>query len=134
METKILLNNFINQSEKINLHLEKFYHLYCGVYQDNGQRKYQYKFLGNLGLNYLHWTDEGYLKTFYGDNWKTEYEKCSKKFEFYHEQLKGFAAEILLAIERKEIEILNDGTYRISTDLKNKLEIDIIYKLSHSNK
>ena len=130
---KRILNDFLTQPEKIDRNLDKIYHLYCGVYQDNRKRKYEYKFLGNLGLNYLHWTDEGYLKTFYGDNWKAEYEKCSTEFEFYHKQLKDFATEILTAIDSKEIQILNDGTYRISSDLKNKLEIDEIYKLKHKN-
>ncbi len=130
---KRLLNDFLTQPEKIDLYLDKIYHLYCGVYQENGNRRYEYKFLGNLGLNYLHWTDEGYLKTFYGDNWKAEYEKCSTEFEFYHKQLKNFATEILSAINSKEIEILNDGTYRISNNLKNKLETDEIYKLKHPN-
>ncbi|AXE20121.1 hypothetical protein DR864_21400 [Runella rosea] len=130
---KRILNDFLTQPEKTDLNLDKIYHLYCGVYQENGERRYEYKFLGNLGLNYLHWTGEGYLKTFYGDNWKAEYEKCSTEFEFYHKQLKNFATEILSAIDSKEIEILNDGTYRISNDLKNKLETDEIYKLIHPN-
>lgn len=130
---KRILNDFLTQPEKIDLNLDKIYHLYYGVYQDNGKRKYEYKFLGNLGLNYLHWTDEGYLKTFYGDNWEAAYEKCSTEFKFYHEQLKDFATEILLAIDSKEIEVLNDGTYRISGDLKNKLETDDIYKIKRPN-
>lgn len=79
---KRILNDFLTQPEKIDLNLDKIYHLYCGIYLDNGKRKYEYKFLGNLGLNYLHWTDEGYLKTFYGDNWKAEYKKCSTDFNF----------------------------------------------------
>lgn len=131
---KKILNDFLNQPEKTDLNLYKIYHLYCGVYQDNGLRKYEYKFLGNLGLNYLHWTEEGYLKTHYGDNWKTEYEKCSIEFEFYHEQLKNFAIEILLALDSKKIEVSNDGTYKISNDLKNKLETDKIYTLKHRDK
>jgi hypothetical protein len=130
---KRILNDFLTQPEKMDLNLDKIYHLFCGIYQDNGQRKYEYKFLGNLGLNYLYWTEEGYLKTHYGDNWKTEYEKCKSEFVFYHEQLKNIASEILLAIDINEIEILNDGTYRISHDLKNKLETDEIYKLKHKN-
>ncbi len=131
---KNILNDFLAQPEKTDLNLDKIYHLYCGVYQENGPRKYEFKFLGNLGLNYLHWTDEGYLKTHYGDNWKTEYEKCKSEFGFYHEQLKDFATEILFAIDNKEIEIFNEGTYRITKDLKNKLEISEIYKLKHLEK
>jgi hypothetical protein len=126
-----ILNDFLNEPEKTDINLDKIYHLYCGVYQENGQRKYEFKFLGNLGLNYLYWTDKSYLKTNYGENWKAEYEKCSYKFEFYHEQLKDFAKEILLAIEYKQIEVLNDGTYVISKDLKSKLETEQIYKLKH---
>ena len=128
---KRILNDFLIQPEKTDTNLDKIYHLYRGFYQDNGQRKYEYKFLGNIGLNYLHWTSEGYLKTHYGDNWRVEYEKCKTEFEFYHEQLKDFATEILLAIENKKIEILNGGTYIISNDLKDKLETDEIYKLKH---
>lgn len=130
---KRILNDFLTQSEKTDFNLYKIYHLYCGVYQDNGKRKYEYKFLGNLGLNNLHWADEGYLKALYGDNWKAEYEKCSTEFEFYHKQLKNFAIDILSAIESKGIEILNDGTYRISSDLKSKLETQEIYRLKHPN-
>lgn len=128
-----ILNDFLSQPEKANLNLDKIYHLYCGVYQNNEKRRYQYKFLGNLGLNHLYWTEEGYLKTLFGNNWKAEYEKCSAEFDFNHEQLKDFAEEVLLAIDSKNIEILNDGTYRISNDLKNILEIDEIYKLKHPN-
>ncbi len=130
---KRILNDFLTQPEKTDHNLVEIYQLYCGVYQDNGQRKYKFKFLGNLGLNYLFWAEEGYLKTHYGDNWKTEYEKCKSEFGFYHDQLKNFATEILLAIDSNEIEILNDGAYRISNDLKNKLETEEIYKLKHKN-
>ncbi len=130
---KRILNDFLTQPEQIDLNLDKIYHLYCGVYQGNGVRRYEYKFLGNLGINYLYWTDEGYLKTFYGNNWKAEYENCSTEFEFYHKQLKNFATEIVSAIDNEEIEIFNDGTYRISNTLKNKLEIDEIYKLKRPN-
>ena len=66
-------------------------------------------------------TDENkieFFKFLNGDNWKIEYGKCSTEFEFYHEQLKGFAAEIISAIDNKEIEIFNDGTYTITDDLK----------------
>ena len=130
---KKVLNDFITQPEKIDLNLEKIYDLYCGIYLEDGKRKYEYKFLSNLGLNYLFWTNEGYLRTHYGDNWKVEYEKISDDFQFYHEQLKTFATEILLAIDNKEIEILNDGTYTISNYLKSKMETDEIYKLKHPN-
>jgi len=130
---KRILNDFLNEPEKTDINLDKIYHLYCGVYKENGQRKYEFKFLGNLGLNYLHWTDKSYLKTNYGENWKAEYEKCSTEFEFYHEQLKDFAKEILFAINSKKIEIFDDGTYIISTDLKSRLETEEIYKLKHPN-
>ena len=128
-----ILNDFLNEPKKVDINLDKIYHLYCGVYQENGRRKYEFKFLGNLGLNYLYWTDKSYLKTNYGENWKTEYEKCLNEFEFYHEQLKEFAKEILLAIENRQIEILSDGTYIIAKDLEDKLETEEIYKLKHPN-
>lgn len=129
---KKVLNDFLAQPEKADIYLNKLYHLYCGIYQDDGQRKYEYNFLGNLGLNYFFWADEGYLRTMYGNNWESEYKKCLTEFRFYHEQLKGFAIEILLALDNKDIKIFNDGTYRITENLKNKLETDQIYQLNHA--
>lgn len=131
---KLLLCNFLTDSSNIHKYLDKFYNLYCGVYQDNGQRKYQFKFLSNLGLNYLFWVDEGYMKTNYGDNWEKEYKNCFNDFEFYHRQLKPFAKEILTALNDNKIQILNDGTYSISDDLKAKLEAEKIYELKHPDK
>lgn len=131
---KTILNDFLNQPERIDINLDKLYNLYCGKYEENKARKYEYKFLGNLGLNYLFWANESYLQTNYGDNWRTEYNIQKTEFDFYHKQLQNFATEILSAIESKEIEILDDGTYRISTELKHKLETDKIYELKHPNK
>jgi hypothetical protein len=73
------------------------------------------------------------MKANYGDNWKQEYERSFNDFEFYLEQLKPFAKEILSALNTDQIVILNDGTYTISDDLKSKLETDEIYKLKHPN-
>jgi len=126
-----VLSNFLTDVKNLHIHLNELYHLYCGVYQDNGQRRYEFKFLGNLGLNYLYWVDEGYMKANYGDNWKQEYERSFEDFEFYHEQLKPFAKEVLSALDTKQIVVLNNGTYTISDDLKSKLETDQIYKLKH---
>lgn len=131
---KSLLYIFLTDFSNIHKYLDKLYHLYCGVYQDNGQRKYQFKFLSNLGLNYLYWVDEGYMKTNYGDNWEKEYKSCFDDFEFYHRQLKPFADEILTALNDNKIQILNDGTYSITDDLKAKLETEKIYELKHSEK
>lgn len=131
---KLLLYNFLTDFSNIHKYLDKLYHLYCGVYQDSGQRKYQFKFLSNLGLNYLYWVDEGYMKTHYGSNWEKEYKRCFDDFEFYHRQLKPFADEILSALNEKKIQILNDGTYSITDDLKTKLETEKIYELKHPDK
>jgi|SRR5690554_230400 len=131
---KSLLFSFLTDFSNIHKYLDKLYHLYCGIYQDNGQRKYQYKFLSNLGLNYLYWVDEGYMKTNYGDNWEKEYKNCFDDFEFYHRQLKPFANEILGALNDNKIQILNDGNYVITEDLKAKLETEKIYELKHPDK
>ena len=131
---KRVLKHFLSQPEKIDLNLEKIYDLYCGIYHENGKILYEYKFLGNLALNYLYWVEEGYLKTHFGENWKSEYAKCQNEFKFYYDQLKDFAIEIVFAIENKQIEILDNGTYKISDELKNKIESDKIYNLKHPNK
>ena len=65
---KAILLNFLADYKKIDIYLDQLYHLYCGVYQDSGQRKYAFKFLGNLGLSYFWWLDEGYLKITFGEN------------------------------------------------------------------
>ncbi len=131
---KTILSNFLTDTTKVDRYLDQLYHLYCGVYQNNGERKYAFKFLGNLGLNYFWWLEEGYLKTTYGENWKTEYEKGIEDFEFYHKQFQPFANEILSALDDNRIQILNDGTYLITEDLKLKLETDTIFNLKHKDR
>ena len=131
---RTILNNFLTDYKNLRIYLDKLYHSYFGVYQDNGKRKYEFKFLANLGLNYLWWVDEAYLKTTYGENWKIEYDKCFDNFEFYQQQLKPFADQILTALHTKQIIILNDGTYNISDELKADLETDKIYELKHPDK
>lgn len=126
-----VLNTFLTDPKNLHIHLNELYRLYCGIYQGDNQRKYEFKFLGNLGLNYLYWVDEGYMRANYGDNWKHEYERSFNDFAFYHEQLKPFAKEILSALDTMQIRILNNGTYTISDSLKSKLETDQIYKLKH---
>lgn len=128
---KTLLNNFLSDVSNTHINLDKFYHLYCGIYQDEGQRRYEYKFLSNLGLNYLYWANEDYMKVNAGANWEVEYNNCFKDFAFYHAQLKPFAEEILGALDEHKIQILNDGTYLITDELKAKLETKTIYKLKH---
>ena len=71
-----LLSSFLVDIKNTHKYLDKFYYLDCGIYQDDEPRKYEFKFLRNLGLNSFHWMEEGYLKTHYGDNWKIEYQKC----------------------------------------------------------
>ena len=131
---KSILGAFLTDVNNIHTYLHKLYRLYCGIYQDNGQWKYQYKFLSNLGLNYFYWIDEGYLKSNYGDNWEKEYNNCFDDFAFYHRQLKPFADEILEALNDAKIRILNDGTYSITEELKAKLETEPIYELKHPDK
>ena len=128
---KGVLNTFLTDPKNLHIHLNELYRLYCGIYQEGSQRKYEFKFLGNLGLNYLYWVDEGYMRSNYGNNWKREYERSFNDFAFYHEQLKPFAKEIVSALETAQITILNDGTYRISDKLKSKLETAQTYKLKH---
>lgn len=129
-----VLNALVNDSKNLHTHLDRLYHMYCGICQDNGERKYEFKFLANLGLNYLYWVNEGYMKVNYGDKWKQEYDRCFSSFQFYHDQLRPFALEILSALNKGEIIIMNDGTYKISEYLKSKLEIDKIYELKHPSK
>lgn len=126
-----ILNSFLTDAENLHIYLNKLYHLYCGIYQNDGHRKYEFKFLASLGLNYLYWVDEGYMKANYGDKWKEKYERSFDDFKFYQEQLKPFAKKILLALDNKQIKILNDGTYTIVDDLKSELETNQVYKLKH---
>ncbi|MEA5260361.1 hypothetical protein VB264_21355 [Arcicella aquatica] len=131
---KIILVDLIADQHNLHIYLDKLYHLYCGIYQDNGVRKYEFKFLSHLGLNYLYWMDKEYFKTHSSSsNWEVKYEKYFAEFEFYHQQLKPFAIDILAALNNKEIQILNDGTYSITENIKQKLEPDNIYKLKHPN-
>lgn len=128
---KIILNSFLSDIDNIHKYLNKLYRLYFGIYHVNGQRRYEYKFLSNLALNYLYWVDEGYMRANFGDNWESEYSNCFSHFEYYHKQLKPFANEILTALNDNKIQILNDGTYLITEDLKVKLETETIYTLKH---
>lgn len=103
------------------------------ISKTHGPRKYQYRFLSHLGLNYFYWLDVDYLKATYGDNWEQAYKQAFDDFEFYHSQLKPFAEEILSAINEKQIQIYDDGTYSITDDLKERLESETIFQLRHPN-
>lgn len=128
---KKILKSFIDDPSRTHKYLDQIYHLYCGTDQENGKRDYAYDFLGNLGLNYLYWIDEGYMRVNLGDNWEKAFNDSLKELDFYHGQLKPFATMILKAIDEREIEILDDGTYTITSELKAKLESDVIYRLKH---
>lgn len=129
---KDLLTYFINNYTDLDNTLDLFYRLYCGDASGDGLTRYRYKFLANLGLNYMHWAEEGYLKTMYGQNWQEEYNKIREEgFEFYHKQLTPFAVVILAALNDGRIQIFNNGTYAIESQLKLKLESDTIYGLKH---
>lgn len=127
----VALNSFLAEPEKLHFHLLKLYKLYCGILDEDNNRKFVYEFLQHLGLNYLYWVDETYLKLNYGDKWKQEYDRCFQDFDFYHQQLKPLAEDILLAFENKQIEILDDGNYNISAELKSRLEVSETYQLKH---
>lgn len=125
------LELFLNEPENIKEHLDEMYNLYFGISDASGKVKFAFPFLGNLALNYFYWLEEDYLKLYYGSNWKSEYEKIVKNFSFYHEQLIPYAQKILSAINNKEIEFFNDGTYFINQDLKRILESDDVYQLKY---
>lgn len=128
---KTLLQRFLTAPGHAHLHLQELYDLYCGTLQEDGKYRYQYRFLAHLGLNHLHWLEEGYLRTTHGDAWKAAYEKGLVELPFYHQQLKPFAEEILSALESGDIHIHDDGTYRISDDVKARLETAQVYRLRH---
>jgi hypothetical protein len=128
---KTLLQRFLTDPGHAHLHLQELYDLYCGTLQENGEYRYQYRFLAHLGLNHLHWLEEGYLRTTQGDAWKAAYEKGLEELPFYHQQLKPFAEEILSALESGDVQISDDGTYRISDDVKARLETAQVYRLRH---
>ncbi len=128
---KKLLNEFIETEVDIDKKLDKLYSMYFSSHNRQGDKLSGYRFLGNLGLNYFYWMDEGYLNTIYGRYWKKEQEKAADNFKFYHSQLKPTAQRILDAIENKDIEIIAFGKYSISDILKADLESDQIFKLKH---
>ncbi|TDH26901.1 hypothetical protein EXU57_08835 [Segetibacter sp. 3557_3] len=129
-----LLQDFINHPQKAKDLLDKVYHLYSGTYNRQGELTTGYRFLGNLGLNYFFWIDEGYLRTTFGDSWKVEYEKSLKDIEYYHQQLKPIAEQILQAIIQGEIKIISKKEYQISNQLKKELEADSIFQLTHPSR
>lgn len=126
-----ILQNLITDTANLNLYLQKLYDLYCGEYSEQGLRKYEFKFLANLALNNLYWLDEVYLQHVYGATWEAERKKCLSDFDFYHKQLTPFAEQILTALNTKDIEIFNDGTYQITPGLRNQLETKVVYQLQH---
>jgi len=125
------LELFLNEPENIKEHLDEIYSLYFGVSDASGKVNFAYPCLGNLGLNYFYWFDESYLRLNYGSDWKSEYERIVKNLSFYHEQLIPYAQRILSAINNKEIDFFNDGTYFIDQDLKQILESDDVYQLKN---
>ena len=125
-----LLQDFINNPSKAKELLDEFYHLYCGAHNRQGELTTGYRFLGHLGLNYFYWIDEGYLRTTYGNKWRVEYEKSLKDIEFYQQQLRPIAEQILQAIINGEIKIVGKGEYYIAEQLKNELEGDNIFELT----
>ena len=129
-----LLNQFIETEVDIDKKLDKFYSMFYGTCNRRGEMVKGYRFLGNLGLNYFYWMDEGYLSTFYSGGLQVELKKAKGDFKFYHSQLKPIAQKILRAIESNDIEIKKFGEYFITDDLKADLESDQIFKLKHKIK
>ncbi len=125
------LEVFISDPENLDKHLNEIYNLYFGVGKESGKREYDFKFLKHLALNYFYWLDEGYLKMNFGENWEKEYQENIKHFDFYHQQLKPFSELILSALDNKDIEILENGTYNITEKLKEELELKDVYQLQH---
>jgi hypothetical protein len=119
-----LLANFITDVKNAPKYLDKIYNLFLGQYQENGNRIYEYRFLGDLGLNYFYWLEESYLKANYGEKWKDEYEKLiqNKEVESEHKKLKPTAELILKSLKNNQIEINDNGTYKITENLKERLE------------
>ena len=101
------------------------------AYNSQGTVAPGFKFLQNLGLNFLFWMDAGYLKTNYGKKWQIEYKKCKDEVPFYNKQLLPIAKKILLAMDTKQIEIKGQGIYTIESKLKEELESELIFKLEH---
>ena len=121
------------QPEEIIDRLNEFYALYSNAYNSRGEMAPGFKFLQNLGLNYLYWMDEGYLKTHYGNEWQAEYKIFKKELPFYHEQLKPVAKLILQALEDKTIEIFKQGDYVMTDTLRKKLESDTLFRIVHDS-
>ena len=127
------LVDFIGHPEKAKELLNDFYHLFCGFPNENPYEPKGYKFLQNLGLNYLHWIDEAYLKANHGDKWFDYYKKYENEIPFYHEQLVPVAKLILSGLQTNGIEIFEKGIYKISDSLKEQLENDKILELKHKD-
>ena len=119
-----LLSNFITDVKNAPIYLDKMYNLFLGQNEKNGNKIYEYRFLGHLGLNYFYWIEEGYLRANYGEKWKDEYEKLiqNKEIETEHKKLKPTAELILKSLKNNQIEINNNGTYKITENLKVRLE------------
>ena len=127
------LIEFIDHPEKAKELLNDFYHLFCGFPNENPYEPKGYKFLQNLGLNYLHWVDESYLKASYGDKWIDYYKRFESEIPDYHKQLVPIAKLILSGLQSKDIEIFEKGIYKISDTLKEQLESDKILNLKHND-
>lgn len=127
------LIDFIDHPEKAKELLNDFYHLFCGFPNENLYEPKGYKFLQNLGLNYLHWIDEAYLKASHGDKWTDYYKKYESEIPLYHKQLVPVAKLILTGLESEEIKILGKGDYNITDSLKEQLESDKVLELKHKD-
>lgn len=88
---KSILTSFLTEIEDIQTYLEKLYDLYCGIYQENGPRKYSYRFLNHLAFHHFHLTAELERKSNEVEGSKISF----PDLEFYLSQLVPFATEII---------------------------------------
>lgn len=117
-----LLEEMLASPDGLPEALDNCYSLYCGVLQEDGSRRYQYRFLGHIGLNYCWWLEEGYLRTTHGDQWEEAYQQALTEIPAHHEMLKPTIKTVLDALKAGEIRIFKDGTYDIPDALKGELE------------
>lgn len=119
------LENFIVGQGDLKQELDDFYALFCGhLYQHAPHwEATPYTFLQLLGLRYLYWMEEGYLRQRHGEQWQEVYAAGLQEYPRLRAELIPIAQQVLHGLRTKEIEIL-DGQrrYHITEELKTQLE------------
>lgn len=119
------LETFIAGNDDLKEELDDFYALFCGHLYLHAPHwePARYTFLQLIGLRYLYWMDEAYLRQQHGERWQEVYAAGLQESPALRAELRPIAQRILHALHTKEIEIL-DGQrhYRIAEELKNQLE------------